>query len=94
MPVYLVELKTDPAQTRIVDAPTKSSAVNHVIKGLVSAAPLSASEVVTHIQSGVTVESVGAKDAQPEPAPEPEPATQPIEQPAGEAGDSFGDVVA
>ena len=59
MAIYLVTVQTDPAQTRLVDAPTKNTAVNHVIKGLVSAQSLSASEVVQHMQAGIQVEKAG-----------------------------------
>lgn len=63
MSIYLVTVQTDPAQTRIVDAPTRAGAVNHVIKGLVTATPLSASEVVTHMQNGIKVEKVANESA-------------------------------
>lgn len=73
MAIYLVTVQTDPAQTRIVDAPTRAGAINHVIKNLVAATPLSASEVVTHMQNGIKVEKVASETAaQPEPTTEKE----------------------
>jgi len=64
MPIYKVTTSTPAgdAQDRIVDAKTKSQAINHVTRGGVEAKVLTASEVVKLIQQGITVETSAEVD--------------------------------
>lgn len=56
MPIYLVKTeKVLTSENVLVDANNKSAAINHVIRGLVSAAPLSARDVVSHMEAGAKV---------------------------------------
>ena len=58
MPIYLVTIQGEQPKTKLVDASTKAAAINHVIRDHVSAAPLSAREVVAHMTAGLKVETV------------------------------------
>lgn len=58
MPIYLVTVQGNPPTTKLVDAATKAAAINHVTRDLVSAAPLTATEVVAHMKGGADVEVV------------------------------------
>lgn len=55
MPIYLV---ITPAGERLVDAPTKSSAINHVIRPGVTAQALSVDDFYKKIKGGAVVETV------------------------------------
>ncbi len=59
MPIYQVTTKIDDQNfhVRVVDAKTKTQAINHVTRNNVEAKTLTASEVVKLIQSGVAVET-------------------------------------
>lgn len=61
MPIYLVSIKTGrhAAETRIVEAVNKYTAINHVIKDTIDAKTLTASEMLEHIDKGVKVEKAG-----------------------------------
>lgn len=58
MPVYLVTVKGETPKEILVDAVNKSVAINHVVNGLVSAEPLTASQVVVKMKQGMPVDEV------------------------------------
>lgn len=64
MPVYLVK---GPAGDRLVEAEQKTTAINHVIRDSVTAEPVSASELLVHMNNGMKVET--AKRAEQPEAP-------------------------
>lgn len=65
MPVYLVSVSASAQAVRLVQAPTKSAAIRHVMHDVVAAQSLTASEVVEHaVRGGVPVEKA---TEQPEP---------------------------
>jgi len=76
MPVYLVTVQGNPAKSNLVEAPTKATAINHVVRNLVSAAPLTASDLYKHIQGGANVESVASN-----PVEKPEVGQPPLDLP-------------
>lgn len=68
MPVYLVK---SPTGDRLVEAGQKATAVNHVIRDMVLAAPVSASELVKLLASGLKVETAQERVGKPEQAEMP-----------------------
>ena len=80
MPIYLVK---SPDGQKLIDASTKSVAINHAIKHSVTAETVSASELVQLMQGqGMTVENSGQSDTvkNETPAGDPQPAPdQPTE---------------
>lgn len=64
----IYKVKT-PTGTRLVDAVTKSQAINHCVDADYSADPVSASEMYTLIQGGATVEKAVVKEKKGEPSP-------------------------
>ena len=66
MPIYLVKSHQD---DKIVDASSKSQAINHVVKNEYTAAVVTASDVVKLMQDGVVVEKAGEDLSQPTEAP-------------------------
>jgi len=66
MPVYLVK---SPIGDRLVDAPAKATAINHVARRLVFAEAVTTSELVKLMQSGMPVEVVETA-AKEDPVPE------------------------
>jgi len=56
MPIYLVKT---PNGQKMVNAPTKARAINHVIKNTITAEALSAETVVARMEDGEAVEKVG-----------------------------------
>ena len=59
MAIYLVE---SPQGKTLVDAKTKSSAINHVMKNIVTAAAVSATDVVKLMGDGVKVEAANPEE--------------------------------
>ncbi len=67
MPIYLVTIRETVLDKKVlVDANTKSAAINHVTRDLVTAAPLTARDVVAYMQRGAKVEVVTSKTAEEE----------------------------
>lgn len=63
MPIYLVKT---PQGDRLVDAPTKAQAINHVTRTIVTADALTATQAVLAMQQGLTVEKAkGLPEAPP-----------------------------
>lgn len=60
MPVYHVKT---PSGEHLVDATNKAAAVNHVIRNTVTAESVTASEMVKHMQAGLTVQTAGQEAA-------------------------------
>lgn len=60
MPIYLVNT---PQGNKLVDAPTKAQAINHVTRSTITAEALTASEAVKHMQSGIVVEKASGLSA-------------------------------
>lgn len=66
MPVYLV---TDPSgATRLVDANTKQTALNHVVGQSYTVEPVTTSELAAYMRAGAQIESAPTKPAKAEEA--------------------------
>lgn len=68
MPYYIVEKDGD---KKIIEASTKSAAINHVVKNTITAKAASPADIVELMQSGIDVEKANAEDDAVEAAPEP-----------------------
>lgn len=68
MPIYLV---TTPQGEKLVEAHTKAQAINHVTRTTITAKTLTASEAVTLMKNGTTVETAAATEAEPAQTAEP-----------------------
>lgn len=65
MPIYLV---TSPQGKKLVDAPNRAQAINHVSRNSITAENIKASQIVELMQSGLPVEKATAtQDVTPEP---------------------------
>jgi len=63
MPIYLVK---SPSGDKLVEAPTKAGAINHVVRNTVTAEALNPSKLVEAMQDkGMKVEKVAAETTQP-----------------------------
>lgn len=82
MPIYLVK---GPAGERLVSAEQKATAINHVIRDSITAEPVTATQLVDLMQSGLTVEKVPSKDLPK--STEAPAATPAAKQPQGENAD-------
>jgi hypothetical protein len=56
VPIYLVKIHAEPEKIKLVEANSKAAAVNHTVRGLVSAETLTATDVVHAMREGLEVE--------------------------------------